>query len=77
MTSTRYLSRTEVGRRYGRCARTIQRWTKDGILPAPDLFVGEREFWSEATLDAHDRQSSSAKSAPARRYNFVTKTVTG
>jgi hypothetical protein len=75
--STRYLGRTDVGRRYNRCTRTIKRWEDVKILPPPDLIVGERKFWAETTLDEHDHKTTtSAKSAPQRRYNFATGSVT-
>jgi hypothetical protein len=50
----------------------------DKILPPPDLYVGEREFWAEATLDEHDRKSPATVESTVRaaRYDFITRTVT-
>ena len=39
-----YLSRSDLGRRYGRCARTMKRWKEENKLPKPDLVIGDREL---------------------------------
>jgi len=37
-------------------ARTIDRWIKQQLIPAPDRRINNRRYWSEHKLDRHDRQ---------------------
>ena len=53
---TRYLSLSGLADRIGVRVGTIQRYSRDGRLPAPDVLVGDGpravRGWSEATVDA-------------------------
>ena len=37
-------------------ARTIDRWIKQQLIPAPDRRINKRRYWYESKLDHHDRQ---------------------
>ena len=37
-------------------ARTIDRWIKQQLIPAPDRRINNRRYWLEKKLDLHDRQ---------------------
>jgi hypothetical protein len=55
-----YRPTKQVARRYNRCTRTIDRWLRQGIFPAPDLIVNDKRFWLDNTLDAFDVQQRAA-----------------
>jgi hypothetical protein len=64
-TLMRLLSTRQVRHRYGDvCARTINRWRKQGILPDPDVVINNRNYWRDSTLDEHDRRSMAEASEP-------------
>jgi len=57
-----YLPSGKVAARYGRCGRTIDRWTKDPKLgfPKPIVIRGKR-FWKEALLEQFERDCALTK----------------
>jgi hypothetical protein len=57
------LSRRAVGQRYGRDPRTVKRWVDAGVIPPPDAHIQNRDYWSEDTLDRHERQSVAERAA--------------
>jgi predicted site-specific integrase-resolvase len=60
--SKKLMRKRAVAERYGvRALRTIERWTRGGVLPPPDQVINGRPYWDEATLDAHDRQQTIAR----------------
>jgi hypothetical protein len=44
--------------RYDVCEKTVDRRRKSGLLPPPDFYVGPIPYWTDATLDKHDRESA-------------------
>lgn len=77
----KYNRKRAVGDRYGGvCTRTVDRWTKSGILPPPDLIQNGRPLWAEETLDRHDRQAvvarAGAKGLPAETAPTVAEEAT-
>jgi hypothetical protein len=46
-----------LAKRYNRNPRTPKRWAEQGLLPPPDAVRNRVPYWSEETMDAHDRQS--------------------
>lgn len=52
--SKRFLRKRQVAKRYSVHERSIDRWTKDGRLPAPQ-YRGTIPLWDEAPLDKADR----------------------
>lgn len=61
MSNKRYLSRREIGERYGRTTRTIARWTADppNGFPAPVKIAG-RDAWLEDHIEKWERDLASA-----------------
>ena len=59
-----YLPSGKVATRYGRCGRTIDRWTKDPKLgfPKPIVIRGKR-FWDETLLERFERECAIMKVA--------------
>ncbi|WP_420039049.1 helix-turn-helix transcriptional regulator [Gordonia sp. MP11Mi] len=47
----RYLSRAELGERTGLTINTINSYARKRLLPEPDAMIGDREGWTEATID--------------------------
>jgi hypothetical protein len=75
----RYVGIRAVRRRYGDCsARTIDRWVKAGVLPAPDQVINNRRFWSEDGLDRHDRrrtvEAATSKGRPGKAASVINPT---
>src|SRR5262245_3997958 len=59
----RFVSTRDVCARYGqKAARTIRRWVLAGKFPPPDLIIHRRNYWSEATLERHERDLVAGKS---------------
>src|SRR6188508_3468428 len=51
------IGKRAVGQRYGgKHPRTITRWVHQGVIPAPDLSINNRDYWYEDSLEQHDRQ---------------------
>jgi predicted DNA-binding transcriptional regulator AlpA len=44
----RYLSKNDLATLYGVSTRTIDNWTKDGRLPAPERLPSNRPRWLES-----------------------------
>ena len=59
----KFVSKRAVADRYDVVVRTIDRWVRDNILPASDLVVNHRHYWLEASLDRHDRRSTTERAA--------------
>jgi hypothetical protein len=47
------LPTSAVAARYGKTAKTLDRWVETGIIPRPKYINGYK-FWDEAELDASD-----------------------
>ena len=62
---------TGLAKRYNRNPRTPQRWFEQGLLPPPDAVRNRIPYWSEETMDAHDRQS--VAEAMSRRSDSQTR----
>jgi len=62
-----------LAKRYNRHPRTPKRWDEQGLLPPPDAVRNGVPYWSEETLDAHDRQS--VAEAMSRRSDSRTRQV--
>jgi hypothetical protein len=59
--SKKFIGKRQVAVRYGnRAVRTIERWVATRVLPPPDQVINSRWYWTEETLDAHDRQRTIA-----------------
>ena len=59
--SKKLIRKRAVAERYGvRALKTIERWTQQGVLPAPAQIINGRPYWDEASLDEHDRQRTIA-----------------
>jgi predicted DNA-binding transcriptional regulator AlpA len=53
---TTMLTRDQVARRYGKHARTIDRWSIDPAMGFPKpLMIGKSPLWSEAELEEFER----------------------
>jgi hypothetical protein len=64
VTGRKFIGKRDVGARYGGVVpRTIDRWIKAGILPAPDLIIRNRPYWDQNALDRHDRHTVAARAA--------------
>jgi predicted site-specific integrase-resolvase len=50
--------------RYGVVDRTIDRWTKAGILPEP-LVINRRRYWDEEELERREREGMRRKGGEA------------
>lgn len=51
-----FLPTKRVRARYGeKSEKTIERWIKRGILPAPDWINGRR-YWRRSVLEKHERE---------------------
>jgi predicted site-specific integrase-resolvase len=57
----KFSRREMVANRYGVVVRTVDRWSRTGIIPAP-VYVGRLPLWSNDALDAADA-TASAKAA--------------
>jgi predicted site-specific integrase-resolvase len=55
--STKYLTRRAVARRYSVTTRTICRWEKAGMVPAPRTING-RKYFALDELDRLDREAA-------------------
>ena len=47
------LPTSAVAARYGKTAKTLDRWAEAGIIPKPTYICGYK-YWDEAELDASD-----------------------
>jgi predicted DNA-binding transcriptional regulator AlpA len=56
---TRFLRKAQVALRYGINVRSLERWVKDGRLPAP-IYHNRFPLWRESDLDAADRAAMTA-----------------
>jgi hypothetical protein len=56
-TDTKLLTQRALRDRYGRCAKTILRWRKLGILPAPDAVIRGEPYWRESVIVQLERDS--------------------
>ena len=53
----RLLPARDVAERYGlRSVRSLRRWVVQGIFPAADRVVNNRNYWFESTLIEHERR---------------------
>ncbi len=46
--------------RYKRSQRTLDRWKRDKILPAPDMVINGKPYWYETTIEENERTRLSA-----------------
>ena len=44
---------SEVGARYNRSSRTIDRWVREGVIPPP-FYIRGLKYWDEEELDRCD-----------------------
>jgi hypothetical protein len=65
ITGRKYLSTSDVGRRYGVVPRTVNRWWKAATLPPPDLTIHTHHYWDEKKLDQRDCQHAARKDSAA------------
>jgi hypothetical protein len=49
------LTKSGLASHYGRVGRTITRWVKAGVIPAPDFQINGRDYWYEQTIEDADR----------------------
>ena len=45
--------------RHGVSTRTIDRWTRDGLLPKP-VRINKRKYWNPSTQPRHDTETAAA-----------------
>jgi hypothetical protein len=58
----KYLRRKDAADRYGVVVRTIDRWARTGIIPAP-VYVGRLPLFDNDALDAADAAASARATA--------------
>ena len=66
----RFLSRRQQSERYGKSARTIERWGDDPLLGFPyEIDINGRKFRALSALERWERKRAAvAKAAPRRRW---------
>jgi predicted site-specific integrase-resolvase len=60
----KFSRREMVANRYGVVVRTVDRWSRSGVIPAP-VYVGRLPLWSNDALDAADAAASANAKATA------------
>src|SRR5262249_61326050 len=51
--------------RHGVSTRTIDRWTRDGLLPKP-IRINKRKYWNPSTQPRRDTETAAASNVRAR-----------
>jgi hypothetical protein len=72
---TKFLRKAQVAARYGINVRSVERWEKDGRLPAP-MYRGRIPLWRESGLDAADRAAMAAPRSKATKPAAKPETAT-
>ena len=61
------LTRAQLGRRYGRDPRTIDRWSRDPEMKFPEpMRIGRSALWDEAEIEDWERSLPRLRSLPKR-----------
>jgi hypothetical protein len=60
VTGRKFTAKRGVANRYGVVPRTIDRWVAAEVFPPADRKINTRDYWDEATLEAHDRAQTVA-----------------
>jgi predicted site-specific integrase-resolvase len=68
--SKTFVRRRRLAERYDVTPRTIDRWVRDGRLPAP-IYRGRTPLWDVDELDAHDRQATIERASSKTQGNDV------
>jgi predicted DNA-binding transcriptional regulator AlpA len=50
-----WLPKRKVAARYNASPRTIERWVKAGRFPKPTRLPNGRDYWTDAEIEAHER----------------------
>lgn len=54
------LTKRPVAERYSITPRTVDRWTEEGILPAP-IQIKNRRYWDQAEIEKRERDRMAAQ----------------
>jgi hypothetical protein len=68
MAKRTWLRKAQVAQRYSASTRSVDRWSRAGLLPPPEFPMGPgRPFWDQEKLDASDRAAITAHLKTERR----------
>jgi hypothetical protein len=56
MTKT-YLRQPKLARRWDMSVRNLQLLRQKGLVPAPDMYMGQNPMWSDQTIEEFERAS--------------------